>query len=125
MPLKATSHHFMLRKNKCKICHEKIDSTKIKSNGEIGKQVVCVKCQEQFSNRELEMIQKIFQQYGGWFNKMKTQSNQIELIAENLMEEIRRGNDYSNLFELNEKALHQALIHGIHPKNFLDYLKTI
>jgi len=124
MPLKTNFQHFMLRKNKCIICHEKIDSKKIKSNDDIGKCVVCVKCQELFSNSELEMMKNIFQQYGGWFNKMKTKSNQIELIAENLKEEIRRGNNYSNLFEINEKALHQALIHGIRPRRFLKYLKT-
>ena len=125
MPLKANSQHKMLRKNRCLICHEKIEGLNIKSNGEIEKQVVCVKCKKQFSNMELEVMQKIFQQYGGWFNKMKTQPNQLEIIAEDLMEEIRSGNDYSNLFEFNEKALHQALIHGIHPRSFLNYLKTI
>ena len=85
----------------------------------------CKHCLQEFSNEEIQIMASLFRRYGGFFGKLKAEKIEIRQIATDLTEKLKRAKDLSLLFEINEVALHRALLHGYNPKDFIEELKKI
>ena len=86
---------------------------------------VCNNCNQRYSNEEIRVMTGLFRRYGGFFGKLKDQKVDIRQIATDLIERLKIIKDSSKLFEINEDALHTALLHGYNPKDFIEELKKI
>lgn len=104
----------------CTICNSYLGN-------ELGQEpeFVCNNCIQRYSNEEILVMTGLFRRYGGFFGKLKAEKVEIRQIATDLIERLKRAKDFSILFEINEVALHCALLHGYNPKDFIEELKKI
>ncbi|MFX1495726.1 MAG: hypothetical protein ACFFBZ_15685, partial [Promethearchaeota archaeon] len=75
---------------------------------------------------DIEMMLNLFFLYGGYFGKEKNKPYSIEHIVLTLLmvgEKIREDNGSISFDELHQKAMHQALLHGISPTEYSNELK--
>jgi len=86
---------------------------------------ICEYCKLQFSEGEILTMASLFKKYGGFFNKRSSQKLPLKQISENLLNNTKKEKNFSRMIELNEIALHQALIFGYQPKKFIEELKKI
>ena len=109
----------------CLICNSYL-GYELKDNNLVQElEFVCTICNQRYSNEEIRVMKGLFRRYGGFFGKLKEEKIDIRQIATDLIESLKEIKDSSLLFELNEGALHTALLHGYNPKDFIEELKKI
>ncbi|MFX1365825.1 MAG: hypothetical protein ACFFCE_00310 [Promethearchaeota archaeon] len=120
------NYHFFQnqsRKSNCDICNQKI--TEVEDNKDYGlnNQRVCENCIQKFTDDEINTMISLIKKYGGYFNEIKENKVTIKQILENMLFNLKNEEDFSEMIEINEKALHFALLYGYHPKLFIEELK--
>lgn len=107
---------------KCGICHtEIVTSATIYQEGfHFG--VVCEKCYKSNSPEDLELMSNMFLAFGGYFGKLKTSDFSLYKILEQIASKVQKK---ENVEELHIKYMHQALLNGITPKQFVQGLRII
>jgi len=109
----------------CVICNNKLINTLKHQNLNQEPEFICNNCIQRYPNEEIQVMTGLFRRYGGFFGKLKTEKVEIRQIATDLIERLKRAKNFSILFEINEVALHRALLHGYNPKDFIEELKKI
>jgi hypothetical protein len=69
------------------------------------------------------MMINIFFTFGGYFSKYKDKDFIVDAFVKKTINEIRSCNKEVTLQDLTLKLMHQALLHGITPQQFLEKLK--
>ena len=107
----------------CSICKQEIVGKHRFIELAMNYGVICPECDNKFNDDEIELISNLFTAYGGYFGSRKD-------ISENSTHQIMKK--LSNLYKANEKnievnaldikVLHQALLHGISPRQIVQGL---
>ncbi len=100
---------------RCAICRGDISNHTNTYQSTVNYGIICSKCITMFKKEEIEIALNFFLLYGGYFGQYKqTEFSLIERLVELVEEE---GEPFN--FEItNMKLLHEALIHGITPREF-------
>ena len=109
----------------CFICNSKLVNDFKHQNLSQKPEFVCSNCLQNFSDEEIQIITHLLRKFGGFFGKFKTEKIGITQIASDLMNKLKRMKNFSLLIEINESYLHNALLHGYNPKDFIEELKKI
>ena len=107
---------------KCAICRADIKNNTDIYQSEHNFGIVCSKCCQKFSIKDIEWMMTIFLAYGGYFGKYKDQNFCLESYLRKLAEDFRENNKTLDINELNIKFIHQVLLHGI---TIQDYQKKL
>ncbi|MCP6718728.1 MAG: hypothetical protein KJI71_00665 [Patescibacteria group bacterium] len=113
----------VLKHPNCVICHKPIIRNMHKGDPKPNKENICDYCKLIFSEGEILTMTLLFKNYGGFFNEMDSRKLSLKRILENLLNNMNKEKTLSRMIELNEIALHQALIFGYRPKKFIEELK--
>ena len=84
--------------------------------------VVCEECYKDNSPEDLELMANLFLAYGGYFGMIKDSEYSLYKV---LMSLTSGNNENESILELNIKMLHQALLHGVGPHQFIQGLKIL
>ena len=108
---------------RCSICHENAHpEITVKKMG-LSFGVICKKCSESFTDRDIEFMHNMFTAYGGYFSKL---SNSREVTVSRLKKIAKK---YKTRGKHNEdivdeiKTLHSAFLYGIRPQQLVKSLK--
>ena len=121
-----TSSGVFSRRIQCAICNRDIKSLQCVYQSKMLLGVVCKNCANMFPPDDIEMMLNLFFLYGGYFGKEGNKPFSIEHLAISLLlvgEKMKEDNKTISLDEMHQKAMHQALIHGISPAEYNDKLK--
>ncbi|NVM17021.1 MAG: hypothetical protein HWN80_04845 [Candidatus Lokiarchaeota archaeon] len=110
---------------KCRICHRNANSEiTIKKMGSTFA-VICKKCANSFTNREIELMHNMFTAFGGYFSKL---SDSKEVTYSKLREIAKdyksRDKNIKNI-ENEIKTYHSAFLYGIRPQQLVESLKLL
>ncbi|KKK61356.1 hypothetical protein LCGC14_3015140 [marine sediment metagenome] len=107
----------------CSICRaEIVDRSQLYQVG-TNLSVVCTTCHRTFSEEDLHMMVNLFLLYGGYFGMLGSESfSSLEFVGD-LVEELDATDDQINIEYLNTKMLHNALLHGLTPEQYVNELK--
>ena len=114
-----------LDQSSCIICNSYLGYELENHNSSQALESMCNNCIQRYSNEEIQVMTGIFRRYGGFFGQLKNDKVEIRQIATDLIERLKKIKDSSRLFEINELALHRALLHGYNLKDFIEELKKI
>ncbi|KKL80887.1 hypothetical protein LCGC14_2000280, partial [marine sediment metagenome] len=114
----------VLKQPNCVICRKPIIRNMHKGDPKPNKENICDYCKLKFSEGEILTMTLLFKNYGGFFNKMDSRKLSLKQILEDLLNHMNKEKTLSRMIELNEIALHQALLFGYHPKRFIEELKN-
>ncbi len=121
------SQFFKIQSGKlnCVICNQ--TTTENVYNRGFGSfyQTLCEHCIQKFTKDEIKTMISLFNKYGGFFNELNSCKISIKHILENMFFNLNNQKDVSRMIEINERALHFALIYGYHPKIFIEELKKL
>ncbi|MBD3213817.1 MAG: hypothetical protein GF311_14505 [Candidatus Lokiarchaeota archaeon] len=83
----------------------------------------CSICRAHFSEDDLEMMLNMFLAYGGYFGKKPKENFSFNTLISHIDQiDAKQG----NMVEIiNIRIMHTALIHGIRPQEYLDYLEKL
>jgi hypothetical protein len=82
---------------------------------------ICKKCKCKFSTNDIEMTLNIFAAYGGYFGKENAEQFSVkEWLSKTLKNRSERD---PNL--INMRLMHQALLHGYTPSEYIEKLKDL
>jgi hypothetical protein len=115
----------------CIICRDVIEDIEKAYQTSINLSLVCKKCQQVFSHSDLELISGIFIAFGGYFGSLKHKNRTIDEILDNAVikkvfsELIQQGGKKAKIEEINIKVLHQMLLHGFTPQEYVSKLNAI
>ncbi|MHA1932485.1 MAG: hypothetical protein ACW96X_08090 [Promethearchaeota archaeon] len=110
---------------KCGICRtEIIDRIQIYQAG-ISFGVVCGDCYRQFSAEDLEMMTNMFIAYGGYFGMQKGSHFSLVKTLEIIMKNALRKKKILNTEQVNIRLMHQAILHGISPEQYVQDLSVL
>jgi len=107
----------------CAICNKIITSGFFSEDPRLRNKMICQKCNQKFSKEEIMTMISLFKKYGGFFNKLSSSKLTLKQILKNTLNTIRKENNFSKMIEINEKALHFALLFGYRHKAFIEELK--
>ncbi|TFG28650.1 MAG: hypothetical protein EU532_04740 [Promethearchaeota archaeon] len=113
---------------KCAICHNDINDISLVHQPQLNLGVICTDCCEYFSKEDIRSMLELFLMYGGYFGQLRNQN--FSLITELKKINLFYSHDKSLssdeiILEVNSRLLHNALVHGIHPKDYLHSLKKL
>jgi len=112
-----------LKQSSCEICHKSITRHLNNEDTKSNKENICGYCKLKFSEGEILTMISLFKKHGGFFNKMDSRKLSLKQILENLLNNMKKEKNFSRMIELNEIALHQALLFGYRSKKFIEELK--
>jgi len=114
------------RQIQCAICNGDIKNLQGVYQSKMFHGVVCKDCANMFPPDDIEMMLNLFFLYGGYFGKEGNKPFSIEHLAIILLlhgEKMKEDNKLISFDEMHQKAMHQALIHGISPTEYNNKLK--
>ncbi|MHA2180351.1 MAG: hypothetical protein ACXAAH_02875 [Promethearchaeota archaeon] len=110
---------------KCGICRrEVIDKVEIYQAG-INFGVVCGDCYRKFSAEDLEMMTNMFIAYGGYFGMLKGSRFSLVKTLEIVLKNALRMKKILNTEQVNIRLMHQAILHGISPEQYVQDLSVL
>ena len=109
---------------KCVICHSDIKTYSNVYQSDVNFGIICNNCKKRFTKEDLELISSLFLAYGGFLGKFERSQFSIADVITDLSKEIAQNNNNLSLENLNIKALHKALVHGITPDEFVELLRS-
>ena len=83
--------------------------------------VICQECDKKFNDDEIEFISNIFNAFGGYFGARKGIS-ETKQILKKLLNLHKEDEKIIDINALDIKLLHQALLHGISPRQIVQKL---
>ncbi|MFW9876676.1 MAG: hypothetical protein ACFFG0_26575 [Candidatus Thorarchaeota archaeon] len=114
-----------LKHSVCIICNKKIIETHDLYDYKLKNNALCENCYQTFSKEEITTIICLFSKYGGSFNMFYSKRPRLIQILSEILNTIKKENNFSRIIEINEKALHRTLLSGYTPKSFREMLKRI
>jgi hypothetical protein len=106
----------------CGICHsEIISSASIYQEG-FNFGVVCKHCYENNSPEDIELMANMFLAYGGYFGKLKNPDFSLYKLLKQIVTKVENK---ENVEELHIKYMHNALLNGVTPKQFIQGLRIL
>lgn len=115
----AHTHNVIL----CGICHAEITSEASIYQEGLHLGVVCADCYKNNSKEDLELMANMFFAYGGYFGKLKVGKFSVYKVLKELTSEIQEQE--TSIEEINIKMMHQALLYGVTPHQFVEGLKIL
>ncbi|TFG01389.1 MAG: hypothetical protein EU539_14090 [Promethearchaeota archaeon] len=113
------------RRLKCAICHECINQNSNYFQSKCSFNLICEDCSRRFSEEDIELVISIFFLFGGYFGKTKKLKFSILEVLGNLINHFENDGDEMKLDSINIRLLHQALLHGITPQEFVKKVEFI
>ena len=105
----------------CAICHADINESSQIFQSTLNYGLICRECMEKFSEEEIAIVLNLFILYGGYFGK----HNRTHFsVIKRFLEIIENEGEEFDLERINMKLLHEALTHGITPREFNKSLKA-
>ena len=98
----------------CSVCHSEITDLVGVYQSPVNFAVVCNNCILRFTQNDIEMMIGLFFLYGGYFGKLKNRTFSLDEVLSRLEMPINK----EEVEEMNQKLMHQALIHGLKPFEF-------
>jgi len=86
--------------------------------------VICSKCVQKFSADDIELMTYLFFLYGGYYGKFGQGSFSIRQSLKAISEQETKEIDQQFL-KINERLVHNALLHGISPQDLIKKLQSI
>ncbi len=121
---KPTPHH-VYDVIRCGICRNELKKGATIYQEGLSFGVVFSDCYRANSEQDLELIANMFLAYGGYFGMLKRKKFSVYKALKKLISEIQGSKDSENIIELNTKMLHQALLYGVTPQEFIQGLKIL
>ena len=84
--------------------------------------VVCEQCYKKNSQEDLELMANMFLAYGGYFGMLENSDFSLYNILKQIASKVENK---ENVEELHIKYMHQALLNGITPKQFVQGLRIL
>jgi hypothetical protein len=110
----------------CSICNKDIIGKHRFVRLAINYGVICQECNERFNDAEIELVSNIFTAFGGYFGSKKGESSDSGILTiRKLLKFYRHAGNKINLYALDVKILHQALLHGISPNQIVKGLTLL
>ena len=110
---------------RCGICRRIIEDRAQIYQAGISLGVVCVECYKRFSSEDMELMTNLFIAYGGYFGKQKSSEFSTNKMLKSILSEMQLQKKNINVESINIKMLHNALLHGITPKQYVEALKKL
>jgi len=98
----------------CSVCHSEIIDLVGIYQSPVNFAVVCKKCLTRFTRNDIEMMIGLFFLYGGYFGKLKNRTFSLNKVLSSMDMPINK----EEVEEMNQRLMHQALIHGLRPFEF-------
>lgn len=98
----------------CSVCHSDITDLVGVYQSPVNFAVVCRQCLSRFTQNDIEMMIGLFFLYGGYFGKLKNRTFSLDEVLSSMEMPINK----EEVEEMNQKLMHQALIHGLKPFQF-------
>lgn len=98
----------------CSVCHSNITDLVGVYQSPVNFAVVCRQCLSRFTQNDIEMMIGLFFLYGGFFGKLKNRTFSLDEVLSSLEMPINK----EEVEEMNQRLMHQALIHGLKPFQF-------
>jgi hypothetical protein len=87
--------------------------------------VLCPTCHRNNTQEDLELMANLFLAFGGYFGMKKKDKFDLITILRELVNEIHTVDSHKSIENINVKLLHQALLHGISPLEYIEILQDI
>jgi len=113
---------------KCAICHNNIKELSLVHQPQLNLGVICTDCCQCFSKEDIRSMLELFLMYGGYFGQLRDQNFSLitELNKINLFYSHNKNLSSDEIIlEVNSRLFHKALVHGIHPEDYLHSLKKL
>jgi len=98
----------------CSVCHSNITDLVGVYQSPTNYAVVCKQCLTRFTQNDIEMMIGLFFLYGGYFGKLKNRTFSLDEALSNMEMPLNK----EEVEEMNQKLMHNALIHGLEPFQF-------
>lgn len=108
-------------KLKCALCHENISTLEGTYQTTSTLSMVCKDCVKIFPLDDIELIISLFIAFGGYFGKYKKNEHSRKKIINYLNDKMEEF----SFDELNMRLLHRALLYGITPEDYIEFLTSI
>ncbi|MFX0001732.1 MAG: hypothetical protein ACFE9Q_11255 [Candidatus Hodarchaeota archaeon] len=121
----GSSQHQLNNIIKCGICHAEIENSATIYQDGLHFGVVCEKCYKTNSREDLELMANMFLAYGGYFGMIKDSNYSLYKTLKRVVSQISTKEKDISVEKLNIKLMHQVLLHGITPHQFIQGLKIL
>ena len=98
----------------CSVCHSDITDLVGVYQSPVNFAVVCRQCLSRFTQNDIEMMIGLFFLYGGYFGKLKKSTFSLDKVLSSMEMPINK----EQVEEMNQRLMHQALMHGLKPFQF-------
>jgi len=98
----------------CSVCHSDITDLVGVYQSPVNFAVVCRQCLSRFTQDDIEMMIGLFFLYGGYYGKLKNRTFSLDEALSKMEMPINKD----EIEEMNQRLMHQALIHGLKPFQF-------
>ena len=106
---------------RCCICRGVITSVEGVYQSPTNYALACKVCSSLFTQDDLEMMMGLFFLYGGYFGEHATEFFDLEIVLDSIGELIPI--DLNDIESINQRVMHNALLHGLGPSEFNKILK--
>jgi hypothetical protein len=87
--------------------------------------LVCQHCLTLFSPEDIELILHVFFIFGGYFSQYPSKDFSLRRTLKELNQAAPLGSVMEQVSHLNLKLLHNALVHGITPAQYIGKLRRL
>jgi hypothetical protein len=98
----------------CSVCHSDITDLVGVYQSPVNFAVVCRQCLSRFTQNDIEMMIGLFFLYGGYFGKLKDRKFSLDKALSSMEMPLNK----EDVDEMNQRLMHDALIHGLEPFQF-------
>ena len=106
---------------RCCICRGVITSVEGVYQSPTNYALACKVCSSLFTQDDLEMMMGLFFLYGGYFGERASEFFNLEIVLDSIGESIPI--DLNDIESINQRVMHNALLHGLGPSEFNKILK--
>ena len=106
---------------RCCICRGVITSVEGVYQSPTNYALACKVCSSLFTQDDLEMMMGLFFLYGGYFGERASEFFNLEIVLDSIGESIPI--DLNDIESINQRVMHNALLHGLGPSEFNRVLK--
>jgi len=118
----SAKDHALQATIRCALCRADITHSPKRFQLTSNYGLICVRCRNRFTEEDLIIIADLFFIYGGYFGKYPRHKFDLLSRMITILEKQRRPSDVE---ASNTQLLHQALLHGITPKEFHEMVRAM